>query len=119
VVKVCRSIDKIDDDIESAGQSFLGFYLGDIIKRFSEFDDRTSKNKIINEYFKSQNGFYDNHIENTRVRVNAAIRIIKACEVKYALKKIDGFKVDPRAVNKAKETLRKIISGELRLPSFQ
>ena len=118
---VLRSMDKINDDIKSAGQSFLGLHLEDIIRRFSELEDRTLKNKMIDEYYKKQHGFFDKHEGGTRTRVNAAIRIIKSGEVVYALKIIDGSdpRVVPEAVDSAKETLRKIQVGELILPTFQ
>lgn len=119
--KVSRNIDKINDDIKSAGQSFLGLYLEDIIRRFSELQDSALKNKIIDEYYTKQYGFSDKHEGGTRTRVNAAIRIIRADKVVYALNLIDGSdpRVVPEAVDNAKETLRKIQTGELILPKLQ
>ena len=119
--KESRSVDKINDDIKSAGQSFLGLYLEDIINRFSELEDKALKNKLIDEYYTKQYGFSDKHEGGTRTRVNAAIRIIRADKAIYALKMIDGS--DPRvaqgAVDNAKETLKKIQIGELILPTLK
>lgn len=119
--KIPRSIEKINDDIKSAGQSFLGLYMGDILYRISELEDKTRKTKLIEGYYSNQHGFYDKDISGTRVRVNAAIRIIKAAKVVYALEQIDGSdsRVVPEAVYNAKETLKKIETGELILQKLQ
>lgn len=118
--KVSRSMDKINDDIKSAGQSFLGLHFEDIIRRFPELEDRTLKNKIIEEYYKKQYGFFDKNEGGTRTRVNAAIRIIRSGQVVNALKiiNVSDPRVAPEAVDSAKETLRKIQVGELALPVF-
>lgn len=115
-----RSIDKIDDDIKSAGQSFLGLNMADLLTRIKELDDRTLKNKLIDEYHLRQLGFYDKDLGGTRTRVNAAVRIIKSENVLYALEKIDGSdpRVLPESVSKAKETIIEIQSGRLKLPSL-
>ncbi len=115
-----RSIDKINDDIKSAGQSFLGLYMSDLLARIKELDDRVLKNKLIEEYHSNQYGYFDKDIGGTRTRVNAAIRIIKAEKVLYALERINGSNplVLPEAVTKAKETIMKAKTGELELPNF-
>lgn len=119
--KESRNIAKIQDDIRSAGQTFLGLRLSDMLGRINELDDRNSKNKLIEEYFNNQIGTYDKHIGGTRTRVNSAIRIIKAEKVLYALRLIDGsdIRVLPEAVVNAKETIRKIENGEIILPNLQ
>ena len=115
-----RRIDKINDDIKSAGQSFLGLNMADLLTRIKDLDDKALKNKLIEEYYSNQYGYYDKDPGGTRTRVNAAIRIIKSDKVLYALERIDGS--DPRvlseSVTKAKETIIKIQSGELRLPNL-
>lgn len=118
--KVARSVSKIKDDIKSAGQSFLGLYMADLLIRVVELDDKVRKSKLIEGYNSHQHGYYDKDTGGTRTRVNAAIRIIKAEEVIYVLEKIDGS--DPRvlteAVAIAKETIMKIQTGELKLPDL-
>lgn len=118
--KIIRSLDKIDDDIKSAGQSFLGLRMEDLIIKFSELEDKEKKATLICDYFKNQIGTYDSDIGGTRTRVNAAIRIIKADKVEYALRKIDGSdsRVFIEAVSKAKDTLTKINKGILILPKL-
>jgi len=115
-----RSIDKINDDIKSAGQTFLGLYMADLLTRILELDDKVLKSKLIDEYHSNQHGYYDKDTGGTRTRVNSAIRIIKSEKVLYALEQIDGSdpRVLPEAVTKAKETLAKIKAGELRLPNL-
>ena len=38
--KEFRSNDKIDDDIKSAGQTFLGLYMADLLTKIKELDNR-------------------------------------------------------------------------------
>jgi hypothetical protein len=118
--KEYRSNDKINDDIKSAGQTFLGLYMADLLTRIKELDNKVLKNKLIDEYHSSQCGYYDKATGGTRTRVNAAIRIIKSEKVLYALEQIDGSdsRVLPEAVDKAKETLVKIATEELKLPNL-
>lgn len=118
--KQSRSISKINDDIKSAGQSFLGQRMEDLLVRFNELDDKVLKSKLVEEYFMNQLGYFDKDINGTRTRVNAAIRIIKSEQVIYALEQIDGLnlKVQLDSVLKAKETLSKIRSGILILPNL-
>lgn len=115
-----RSIDKINDDIKSAGQSFLGLHMADLLSRIKELDDKVLKSKLIEGYHYHQHCYYDKDIGGTRTRVNAAVRIIKAEKVLYALEQINGFdpRVLPEAVAKAKETIMKINTGELKLPNL-
>jgi len=115
-----RNLEKIDDDIKSAGQSFIGGYIEDMLNRIPELDDRHSKNKVIEEYFENQQGFYDKDIGGTRTRVNAVIRIIKANQVKYALEKIDerDTRVVSEAVKKAQSLLERIENGQFLLPKL-
>lgn len=98
--KKSRSLDKIKDDIKSAGKSFLGLKMADLLVRSKELEDRVSKRKLIEEYHSH--------------------RIISAEKVVYALGQIDGSdsRVLPEAVTKAKDTIRKINSEELRLPNL-
>lgn len=121
MIKQERSISKIEDDVRSAGQTFLGLNMEDLLKRISELEDRFKKNKLIEEYYKNQKGTYDREIGGVRTRVNSAIRIIKADKVIYALSLIDGSnsKVLPEAVEKAKETIRKIQNNEIVLPDLE
>lgn len=118
--KQYRSIDQIDDDIKSAGQSFLGMNMADLLTRVEELDDRLLKSKLIEEYHSGQSGFYDKDVGGTRTRVNAAVRIIKAGKVLYSLEKIAGSapRVLPEAVSKAKETIIEIQTGRLKLPDL-
>lgn len=116
--KESRSISKINDDIKSAGQSFLGLHMADLLTRIKELDDKVRKNKLIEGYHSHQHGYFDKDKGGTRTRVNAAVRIIKAEKVLYALEQIDGSNplVLPESVAKAEETIMKIRAGELKLP---
>ena len=119
--KESRNIAKIEDDILSAGKTFLGQRLSDMLGRIAELDDRNLKNKLIEEYFYNQLGTYDKNIGGTRTRVNSVVRIIKSEKVLYALGLIDGsdIRVHPEAVANAKDTIRKIESGEILLPNLK
>ncbi len=94
--------------------------MADLLTRIKELDDKVLKSKLIDEYHSCQRGYYDKDTGGTRTRVNAALRIIKSEKVLYALEQIDGSdpRVLPEAVTKAKETIVKIQSGELRLPNL-
>jgi len=118
--KESRSIAQIKGDIKSAGQSFLGMKMADLLTRVKELDDRSLKNKLIEEYYLNQTEYKDTNIAGTRTRVNSAMRIIRAEKVIFALEQIDGSNplVSPKAVAKAKETINKIKSGELKLPEL-
>lgn len=118
--RVVRTDNKIADDIKSAGQSFLGLRMADMLGRISELEDNETKKKIITEYYENQVGTYDKNFDGTRTRVNSIIRIIKADKVVYALEKVDGLdsRVLPEAVEKAKDTIKKIQSGEIKLPTL-
>ena len=113
-----RSIAKIEDDVKSAGQSFIGLRMEDLLSRLPELEDKVTKNKLIEEYFENQIGTRDNAIGGTRTRVNAAIRIIKADKVLYALSLIDGSdsRVLPEAVLGAKRVINRIKTGKIKLP---
>lgn len=112
-------INKVDRAIHSAGKAFLGFRMEDLLLRTDELDDSIQKEQLIKEYFQNQIGSSDKTIYGTTIRVNAAIKIIKADMVLYALKKITGStKTAPIAISKAKETIRKIECGELILPQL-
>ena len=119
--RITRTKAKIDDDIRSAGQTFIGIRMEDMLHRIPELVDGNRKTKLIQEYFENQIGTSDKEVDGTRTRVNSIIRIIKSDNVLYALSKIDGS--DPRvlkeAVTKAKDTIRKIESGELELPNLE
>lgn len=115
-----RTVQKIKDDVKSAGQTFLGMRMADLLCRISELDDKELKKDLIQEYYENQIGTYDKEFAGTRIRVNAAVRIIRGDNVVYALSLIDGSdpRVLPEAVDKAKETIRKIVSGEIQLPKL-
>ena len=116
-----RPISKIDDDIKSAGQTFIGIRMEDMLTRIPELEDRNKKNKLIEEYYENQIGTQDSECEGTRTRVNAVMRIIQSDNVLYALKRINGSdsRVLSEAVTKAKNTIKKIKSGELKLPNLE
>ncbi len=113
-----RDISKINADIRSAGKTFLGLRMEDLLLRVDELDDKDLKKQLIKEYFHNQIETFDSRIGGTTTRVNSAIRIIKADMILDALKKIcdSNSRVSLEAVSKAKETIRKIESGELLLP---
>lgn len=117
--KITRSNSKIDADIRSAGQTFIGLRMADMLCRISLLENITNKNGLIQEYFNNQVGTYDKDAGGTRTRVNSVIRIIKADKVIYALEKIDGTNplVLPEAADKAKETINKIHNGKIKLPT--
>ncbi len=112
-----RSDKKILDDIKSAGQTFLGLRMEDLLLRINELDDTDIK-KLIQEYYEHQIGTHDDKFDGTRTRVNSAIRIIAANKVLFALNVItnSNFRVPPDAVLKASETIAKIERGEIKLP---
>ena len=113
-----RSDKKILDDIKSAGQTFLGLRMDDLLLRINELDDTDSKKQLIQEYYEHQIGTHDDKFNGTRTRVNSAIRIIASDKVLFALKAINGSnsKVMSSAVLKAHETIAKIEYGEIKLP---
>lgn len=113
-----RSDKKILDDIKSAGQTFLGLRMEDLLLRINELDDTNSKKQLIQEYYEHQIGTHDGKFDGTRTRVNSAIRIIAADKVLFALNVItnSNFRVPPDAVLKASETIAKIERGEIKLP---
>jgi len=113
-----RSDKKILDDIKSAGQTFLGLRMEDLLLRINELDDTDSKKQLIQEYYEHQIGTHDDKFNGTRTRVNSAIRIIAADKVLFALNVItnSNFRVPPDAVLKASETIAKIERGEIKLP---
>lgn len=111
------SIEMVDEKINSAGKSFLAFRMEDLLRRIGELDNRTLKKELIEEYYNNQIGAYDSDNSGTTTRVNAAIRIIKADKVLYALKKIAySAKTNSTAIARAKQVIRKIECGELTLP---
>ncbi len=116
--KIPRNIAKIDADIRTAGKAFLGMRLSDMLKRVNELDNQSKRADLIYEYYTNQQGTYDREIEGTSTRVNAAIRIIKADKVLYALESIvsSNSRVLPKAVSNAKDTIKKISTGEIELP---
>ena len=111
-----RSDKKILDDIKSAGQTFLGLRMEDLLLRINELDDTDIKKQLIQEYYEHQIGTHDDKFDGTRV--NSAIRIIAANKVLFALNVItnSNFRVPPDAVLKASETIAKIERGEIKLP---
>lgn len=113
-----RSDKKILDDIKSAGQTFLGLRMEDLLLRINELDDTDSKKQLIQEYYEHQIGTHDDKFDGTRTRVNSAIRIIAADKVLFALNVItnSNFRVPLDAVLKASETIAKIERGEIKLP---
>lgn len=113
-----RADKKILDDIKSAGQTFLGLRMEDLLLRINELDDTNSKKQLIQEYYEHQIGTHDDKFDGTRTRVNSAIRIIAADKVLFALNVItnSNFRVPPDAVLKASETIAKIERGEIKLP---
>lgn len=118
--RISRSISKIDDDVRSAGQTFLGLNMESLLTKIKDLDDKVLKSKLIEGFHSSQYGYYDKDMGGTRTRINSAVRIIKADKVLYVLEKIDGSNplVLPEAVMKAKETVMKIREGKLRLPKL-
>ena len=120
MVRQERSICQIEADVRSAGQTFLGLRMADLLARIAELDDKVTKKKLIEEYYENQIGTFDKEISGVCTRVNSAIRIIKAEKVLYALSLIDGSnsRVSLQAVQKAKETISKIRSGEIEMPDL-
>ena len=111
-----RNIEKINRDIKSAGQSFLAFHLEDLISKIHKLNYRDEKNALISLYHANQIGFFDKNIEGTRTRVNAAIRIIKANKVIYALEVISNSKTTSKeAIRNALKLLNKLNKGGLKL----
>ena len=104
-----RSDKKILDDIKSAGQTFLGLRMEDLLLRINELDDTDIKKQLIQEYYEHQIGTHDDKFDGTRTRVNSAIRIIATNKVLFALNVItnSNFRVPPDAVLKASETIAK------------
>ena len=119
--KQLRSIEKIDRDICFAGASFIGLYMEDLLCRISELENSDSKKKLIEEYHKNQQGYFDKELSGTTTRVNSVIRIIKAEMVEYALEKVidSNNKVNEEVRNKTKDVLYKIRNGKLKLPVLE
>lgn len=116
-----KSEHRIDADIRSAGQGFLGYRFEDLLSCVNELDDRGVKKKLIEEYYENQQGCYDKDIGGTRTRVNAAVRIIKADKVEYTLAKIDGSnrQVKEEAITRAKSLLSRIRNKQFTLPELE
>ena len=51
-----RTDEKIYDDVKSAGQSFLGLRMENLLVRVNELDDKENKKKLIEEYYENQVG---------------------------------------------------------------
>lgn len=119
--KVERSLSKIDDDIRSAGKTFIGLHMANMLQRIDELEDNNSKTRLIQEYFDNQVGTFDNTLCGTRTRVNSVIRIIKADKVLYALKTIGKVSttVLPKAVEQANRTIKEIEAGKIALPVLE
>lgn len=113
-----RSDEDILRDVQSAGQNFLGMRLGDMITRIAELDDKGLKTKLIEEYYRNQDGYFDKDVSGTRVRVNSAVRIIRSGKADFALKQLldADSRVSKSAYNKAKETIEQFKKGILKLP---
>ncbi len=118
--KVVRTDAEILRDIRSAGLSFVGYYMEDLLLRTSELEDKERKKALIEEYYQNQIVTKDSKIGGTTTRVNSVIRIIKADKVVNVLKYIDGSnsQVSEVSVKKAKETLTKIQNGVIVLPKL-
>lgn len=113
-----RSDEDILRDVQSAGQNFLGMRLGDMITRIAELDDKNLKTKLIEEYYRNQDGYFDKDVSGTRVRVNSAVRIIRSGKATFALKQLldEDSRVSESANKKAKETIEQLNNGTLQLP---
>lgn len=113
-----REDNKILDDIKSSGKNYLAIHMEDILSHIDILDDRLLKAKLVESHYKSQRYFSDKNIGNTRTRVNSLIRIIQADKVIYALEQVKSSNsmVKEEAIEAANETIRKINSGEIKLP---
>lgn len=113
-LEVIIMLDKtLKRNIESAGGWFVGEYTALILSKFNELEnDKDFKNEFVRDVFHSQGR--DKDYGGTRTRVNAVIRIIKSNKVVDALEYIvDSVRInkeEPKAAQKAKETLSKIKS---------
>lgn len=116
--KEYRTDIEIKSDIKSAGKTFIAFRMADMLNNINRMDSQIQKTKLIEEYFDNQIGTFDKDIRGTTTRVNSLIRIIKADKVEYALNEVISSKIDSVAISFAKDTLRKIQSGEIKLPEL-
>lgn len=115
-----RSDSKILDDIKSSGKNYLGLYMEDILLHTHELEDKILKNKLIERHYEEQKGFSDKSSSGTRTRVNSLIRIIQANKVIYALELINesDSRITDVAIKKAKDTIKRINFGEIKLPTL-
>ena len=113
-----RNNKQINNAIKSAGKTFLGYQTENVLR---SIENGSSMNSIIEELYKNQFGFTDAEIIGTSKRVKALFRIIQADSVIYALSQIDRitFQKFPQSLTRAKETIEKINSGELKLPHLE
>ena len=92
--------------VGSAGKTFLGLSMGTIIERGAHQSD-TARAAITEELFEKQDGWKDSDIGGTRTRVNAAVRLINAGEVKRTLESViaGDYRVSGEAKRAAQTTL--------------
>ena len=117
--KGTRTQEQVERDIRTAGSGFLAFKLSDMLLRIGELENKTGKNVLINDFYHNQEGYSDSDPSGTRMRVYAARRIISAGQTIYALQKIANSKATAEAIERAKETLHRIETGELPLPMLE
>ena len=115
--RIDRSDDKINQDIDNAGKTFIGLYMEHIL---IQIKDGFTKNDIVDRLYKNQVGFYDKGNDGTNTRVLAIYRIIKADKVIYALRQIvnSNYTISKQVKVRAVETIHKIEKGSLRLPKL-
>ena len=115
--RIDRSNDKINQDIDNAGKTFIGLYMEHIL---IQINDGFTKNDIVDRLYKNQVGFYDKGNDGTNTRVLAIYRIIKADKVIYALRQIvnSNYTISKQVKVRAEETIHKIEKGSLRLPNL-
>jgi len=105
----------------SAGLWFVGMYMEAFLLRINELRDDLLKTKLVEEIYNNGENTFDKNIGGTRTRVNCLAKIIEAGRVEEALKiVIDSDRVkkeNPDAFYCAKDLLRRIQSGEFKVPN--
>lgn len=105
--------------MNSCGKSFLAYWLEPIIENFHTLDsDRKGAMKsFVRECHQSSLGFSPTRMQATGGRVNNALRLIEWGYARYALEYIAASeRCEADAASHAKATLRRLDSGDLKLP---
>lgn len=71
------------DVCRTAGLWYVGSFMLELLMRREEWEDPARKNAFVEDMHREYNA--DSHVEGTRVRINAMIRIIESGRVEEAM----------------------------------